>query len=94
MPARNQKSDVVTTLLSDMDVPGEKMEEAPQKSDFSEPENEHGLFESPLHALKMKKLRQNFSRNSQNLEPRYNEKLLLRDLNTEFSFYFFSYVKY
>ena len=31
----------------------------------------------------MKKLRQNFSRNSQNLEPRYNEKLLLRDLNTE-----------
>nr|POE76537.1 kinesin-like protein kin-14f [Quercus suber] len=70
MPARNQKSDVVTTLLSDMDVPGEKMEEPPQKSDFSEPENEHGLVESPLHALKMKKLRQNFSRNSQNLEPR------------------------
>ena len=71
MPARNQKSDVVTTLLSDMDVPGEKMEEAPRKSDFSELENEHGLVESPLHALKMKKLRQNFSRNSQNLEPRY-----------------------
>ncbi|KAF3943183.1 hypothetical protein CMV_030232 [Castanea mollissima] len=70
MPARNQKSEVVTTLLSDMDVPGEKMEEAPRKSDFSEAENEHGLFESPLHALKMKKLRQNFSRNSQNLEPR------------------------
>uniref|UniRef100_A0A7N2M913 Kinesin KP1 n=1 Tax=Quercus lobata TaxID=97700 RepID=A0A7N2M913_QUELO len=70
MPARNQKSDVVTTLLSDMDVPGEKMEEAPRKSDFSELENEHGLVESPLHALKMKKLRQNFSRNSQNLEPR------------------------
>lgn len=71
LPARIQKSDVVTTLLSDMDFAGEKMEEVPRKSDFSEPENEHGLVESPMFgALKMKKLRQNFSRNSQNLEPR------------------------
>ncbi|EOY11923.1 Kinesin-like protein 1 isoform 2 [Theobroma cacao] len=70
LPARLQKTDVAMTLLSDMDAAGEKMEE-PRKSDFSEPENEHSLVGSPVHsALKMKKVRQNFSRNSQNLEPR------------------------
>ncbi|KAK6269429.1 hypothetical protein POUND7_006534 [Theobroma cacao] len=70
LPARLQKTDVAMTLLSDMDAAGEKMEE-PRKSDFSEPENEHSLVGSPVHsALKMKKDRQNFSRNSQNLEPR------------------------
>lgn len=68
LPARFQKSDMGITLLSDMDT-GEKMDEA-RKSDFSEPENEHSLPGSPVHnALKMKKVRQNFSRNSQNLEP-------------------------
>ncbi|XWS51691.1 hypothetical protein CRYUN_Cryun11dG0005200 [Craigia yunnanensis] len=69
LPARLQKTDVAMTLLSEMDG-GQKIEE-PRKSDFSEPENEHSLVGSPVHgALKMKKLRQNFSRNSQNLEPR------------------------
>ncbi|KAG7957973.1 hypothetical protein I3843_11G202300 [Carya illinoinensis] len=69
LPARIQKSEVGTLLLSDVDFAGEKTEEAPRKSDFSEPENEHG--HSPTHAaLKVKKLRQNFSRISQNLEPR------------------------
>ncbi|XP_022716667.1 kinesin-like protein KIN-14F [Durio zibethinus] len=69
LPARLQKTDVAKALLSEMDV-GEKIEE-PRKSDFSEPENEHSLVGSSMHgALKMKKLRQNFSRNSQNLEPR------------------------
>lgn len=72
IPARLQKSDVVTTLLSDLEVGSEKVEEPPRKSDFSEPENEHVPLGSPVHAsLKAKKIRQNFSRNSQNLEPRY-----------------------
>lgn len=70
LPARIHKSEVGTLLLSDMDFAGEKTEEAPRKSDFSEPENDHGGH-SPTHAaLKVKKLRQNFSRISQNLEPR------------------------
>ncbi|KAH9652468.1 kinesin-like protein KIN-14F [Citrus sinensis] len=69
LPARFQKSDMGITLLSDMDT-GEKMDEA-RKSDFSEPENEHSFLGSPVHSeLKMKKVQQNFSRNSQNLEPR------------------------
>ncbi|KAK9268772.1 hypothetical protein L1049_000534 [Liquidambar formosana] len=69
LPARIQKSDVAVTLVSDIDVGG-KMEEA-RKSDFSEPENELGLVGSPVNGtLRVKKLRQNFSRNSQNLEPR------------------------
>ncbi|XVF33845.1 hypothetical protein REPUB_Repub18cG0006800 [Reevesia pubescens] len=70
LPARLQKTDGAKTLLSEMDV-GEKIED-PRKSDFSEPENEHSLVGcSPVHgALKMKNLRQNFSRNSHNLEPR------------------------
>ncbi|KAL5735585.1 hypothetical protein ACOSQ2_030373 [Xanthoceras sorbifolium] len=67
LPARLQKSDMGITLLADTDT-GEKMEEA-RKSDCSEPENE--LLVSPVPgALKAKKVRQNFSRNSQNLEPR------------------------
>lgn len=70
LPARFQKSDMGMTLLSDLDT-GEMMEEA-RKSDFSEPENEHSLLGSPvLSTLKMKKVRQNFPRNSQILEPRY-----------------------
>ncbi|OMP06953.1 hypothetical protein COLO4_07750 [Corchorus olitorius] len=69
LPARLQRVDVAITLLSDMDAV-DKMEE-PRKSDSSEPENEHSFVGSPVHsALKMKKIRQNFSRNSQNLEPR------------------------
>lgn len=67
LPAKIQKSD----MLSDMDAI-EKNEE-PRKSDFSEPENDHLLPESPvLGALKLKKLQKSFSRNSQNLEPRYD----------------------
>lgn len=70
-PTRIQKSEVMTTLLPDVDTSGEKMEEAPRKSDFSELENEQGLAGSPVHCpMKVKKLRQNFSRISQNLEPR------------------------
>ncbi|XWS09608.1 hypothetical protein CRYUN_Cryun39dG0004200 [Craigia yunnanensis] len=69
LPARLQKTDVAMTLLSEMDA-GEKIDE-PRKSDFSELENDHSLVGSPvIGALKTKKLGQNFSRNSQNLEPR------------------------
>nr|XP_015880560.2 kinesin-like protein KIN-14F [Ziziphus jujuba var. spinosa] len=71
IPTRLQKSDVMTTLLSDLEVGSEKVEEPPLKSDFSEPENEHVPLGSPVHAaLKVKRIRQNLSRNSQNLEPR------------------------
>ncbi|GMI63846.1 kinesin-like protein 1, ARABIDOPSIS KINESIN-LIKE PROTEIN 1 [Hibiscus trionum] len=67
--ARLQKNDAAITLLSEMDAT-EKLEE-PRKSDFSEPENEHSLVGSSVHAtLKTKRLRQNFTGNSQNLEPR------------------------
>lgn len=68
IPVKIQKSEVAPTSLSDTDSSG-KMEEA-RKSDFSEPENEHGLVGSTFQgALRVKKLH-NFSRNSQNLEPR------------------------
>jgi kinesin family protein C2/C3 len=77
LPGKSQKSEAVTTLLSDMHIAGQKVEEVPRKSDFPEPENEQGLVGSPVHgALKVKKLQQNFPRISQNLEPRYDEDLL------------------
>ncbi|KAE8713739.1 Kinesin KP1 [Hibiscus syriacus] len=69
LPARLQKTDAGITLLSEMDAT-EKIQE-PRKSDFTEPENEHSLVGSAVHAtLKTKRLRQNFTGNSQNLEPR------------------------
>lgn len=72
LPFRIQKSDLIPTLIPDMDIAGEKTLEAPRKSDYSEPENDLGLIESPVHGtLNLKKIRQNFPRNSQNLEPRY-----------------------
>ncbi|XP_039061143.1 kinesin-like protein KIN-14F [Hibiscus syriacus] len=68
-PARLQKTDATITLLSEMDAT-EKIEE-PRKSDFSEPENEHSLVGSAVQAtLKTRRLRQKFTGNSQNLEPR------------------------
>ncbi|KAI4306255.1 hypothetical protein L6164_029548 [Bauhinia variegata] len=71
MPFRIQKSDMIPTLISDMDFSGERILEAPPKSDDSDPENDHGLIELSFHAaLNLKKIGQNFARNSQNLEPR------------------------
>ncbi|KAJ6887430.1 kinesin-like protein KIN-14F [Populus alba x Populus x berolinensis] len=68
-PAKFHEVDVGTTMLSDIDA-GEKIEE-PRKSDSSEPENERLLPVSPtIGALMVKKLQMNFSKNSQNLEPR------------------------
>ncbi|GAV59639.1 Kinesin domain-containing protein/CH domain-containing protein [Cephalotus follicularis] len=70
LPGRFQKTGVGISLISDMEA-SEKIEAA-RKSDLSEPENEKFLIGSPAHtaALKVKKLRQNLSKNSQNLEPR------------------------
>lgn len=74
---QRQPEHVVTTLLSDINAVG-KMEDA-RKSDFSEMGNEHFLVGGTLDgALKVKKARQNFPRNSQNLEPpRYDMKVIL-----------------
>ncbi|XP_059662357.1 kinesin-like protein KIN-14F [Cornus florida] len=69
LPVKIQKSDVAVTLLPEIDT-GAKMEES-RKSDFSEPENEHGLGRSPVPStLRVQKLQRNLSRNSQNVEPR------------------------
>ncbi|KAI4307822.1 hypothetical protein L6164_030961 [Bauhinia variegata] len=71
MPFRIQKSDTIPTLTSDKDITGQRILEAPRKSDYSEPENDVGLIEPSVQsALNLKKTRQNFPRNSQNLEPR------------------------
>ncbi|CAK9308633.1 unnamed protein product [Citrullus colocynthis] len=65
---QKQPEHVATTLLTDINA-AVKMEDA-GKSEFSEMENEHFLVGLPLDgALKVKKARQNFPRNSQNLEP-------------------------
>ncbi|GFP89121.1 kinesin kp1 [Phtheirospermum japonicum] len=62
-----QRSGVAETTLSDIGTV--KMLEEAQKVDFSDPENEHGHFGLP--AARVKKLQhRNFSRNSQNVEPR------------------------
>ncbi|XP_028767874.1 kinesin-like protein KIN-14F [Neltuma alba] len=71
LPFRIQKSDFIPALIPEMDIADEKTLEAARKSDYSEPENDFGLIESPVHgALNLRKIRQNFPRNSQNLEPR------------------------
>ena len=75
MPIKTQKSEVAPASLSDTDSSGGKMEEA-RKSDFSETENVHALVGPTLQsALKVKKLH-HFSRNFQNLEPRFGKNLL------------------
>lgn len=74
MPVKIEKSELAPTSLSDTDSSG-KMEEA-RKSDFSEAENEHGLVGATFQgALRVKKHQHNFSRNSQNLEPRFVQNL-------------------
>lgn len=65
--SRLQKPDMGITLLTEMES-GEKIDDT-KRGEFSDPENE--FLVSPLpSALKAKKVRQNFPRNSQNLEPR------------------------
>ncbi|KAI3456773.1 hypothetical protein Pfo_013436 [Paulownia fortunei] len=67
--AKVQKSVVVETLLSDVGT-GKMLEET-QKIDISDPENEQGPLGLPAcGTTRVKKLHRNFSRNSQNVEPR------------------------
>lgn len=72
LPFRIQKADLIPTLIPDMEIANV---EAPQKSDYFEPENDISLMEHAVHGvLNLKKIRQNISRNSQNLESRYGYK--------------------
>ncbi|KAK4491801.1 hypothetical protein RD792_002577 [Penstemon davidsonii] len=66
--AKVQKSGVTETQHSDM-MDTSKTSEDTQKVDLSDPENDHGTFKYPA-TTRAKKLHRNFSRNSQNLEPR------------------------
>lgn len=61
--AKVQKSSVAETTLPDVGTRGKMMEET-QKVDLSDPENE------ACGTTRLKKLHRNFSRNSQNVEPR------------------------
>ena len=55
-----------------MDFAGEMTLEPTPKNDYSEAENDLRFMESAVHgALSLKKIRQNFARNFQNLESRY-----------------------
>ncbi|KAF1894774.1 hypothetical protein Lal_00021068 [Lupinus albus] len=70
-PFKIHKPDLTPTIMSDMEIAGKRTLEHPQKSDYSEPENVLKFIDSSSHgALNLKKLRQNFPRNSQNLESR------------------------
>ncbi|KAL0443242.1 UNVERIFIED_CONTAM: Kinesin-like protein KIN-14F [Sesamum latifolium] len=72
--AKVQKSGVSeTTLLSDVGT-GKMLEET-QKVDSSDPESEQGRLGLPsCGTTRVKKLNRNFSRNSQNVEPRVKRK--------------------
>ncbi|KAK4398655.1 Kinesin-like protein KIN-14F [Sesamum angolense] len=72
--AKVQKSGVSeTTLLSDVGTC--KMLEETQKVDSSDPESEQGRLGLPsCGTTRVKKLHRNFSRNSQNVEPRVKRK--------------------
>ncbi|XP_021841855.2 kinesin-like protein KIN-14F isoform X2 [Spinacia oleracea] len=68
---RIPKVDETHTLLTDIDTTtGGKIDEG-RKSDFSEPENENGLFSSPMYSRnsRLKKLQANSTKSSQYLEP-------------------------
>ncbi|KAL2945003.1 Kinesin-like protein KIN-14F [Bienertia sinuspersici] len=68
--SRIPKVNETSTLLTDIDAGG--MVEEARKSDFSEPENEQGIFGSPVctSISRSKKLRQNSTKSSQYFEPR------------------------
>ncbi|KAJ1415519.1 P-loop containing nucleoside triphosphate hydrolase [Sesbania bispinosa] len=71
LPFRIRKADHIPTSIPDLENAGEMTVEAPRKSDYSEPENDLSFIESTVNGvLNLKKLRQNNSRNSQNLESR------------------------
>jgi len=71
-PFKIQKPDLIPTFIPDMDFAGEINLEQPPKNDYSEAENDLRFMETAVHgALSLKKIRQNFARNFQNLESRY-----------------------
>ncbi|XP_061337645.1 kinesin-like protein KIN-14F [Gastrolobium bilobum] len=71
LPFRIQKADLIPKLISDIEIAGEVTVEGPRKSDYSEPENDLSFMECAVNGvLNLKKIRQNISRNSQNLESR------------------------
>ncbi|XP_026406217.1 kinesin-like protein KIN-14F isoform X2 [Papaver somniferum] len=64
-----QRTDIADSLLSEIET--ERKPEVARKTDSSEMVNEHGYIRSFAPVSKaVKKLRQNFARSSQNLEPR------------------------
>lgn len=67
LPVKIHKSDLLRTVVSDIDA-GETIEEG-QRSDFSEPENEHVSTKS-YGPMGMKKLQRSSSRSSHNAEVR------------------------
>ncbi|GAU13495.1 hypothetical protein TSUD_127920, partial [Trifolium subterraneum] len=70
-PFKLHNPDLIPTFISGMEFDGEKTVETPPKSDHSDPENDLRLVESVVHgALNLTKIRQNFSKNFQNLESR------------------------
>lgn len=68
LPVKIPKADLLRTVYSDVDA-GETAEEG-QRSDFSEPENEHASTK-PHIPMGMKKLQRSSSRSSHNVEIRY-----------------------
>jgi kinesin family protein C2/C3 len=72
-PFKLQNPDLIPTFISGMEFVGEKTVETPPKSDHSDPENDLRIVESLVHgALNLNKIRQNFPKNFQNLESRYD----------------------
>nr|KYP60952.1 Kinesin-4 [Cajanus cajan] len=72
-PFKIQKPDLLPTYIPDVDFSGEMTVETPPKNDYFEAENDLRFMESSVHgALSLKKIRQNFARNFQNLESRYD----------------------
>jgi len=71
-PFKIQKPDLASPFIPDMEFASESSVETPPKNDYSEAEHDLRFMESAVHgALSLKKIRQNFARNFQNLESRY-----------------------
>lgn len=71
-PFKIQKPDLTSPFIPEMEFTSESNVEPPPKNDYSEAENDLIFMESAVHdALSLKKIRQNFARNFQNLESRY-----------------------
>ncbi|KAK8468578.1 hypothetical protein PHAVU_006G059300 [Phaseolus vulgaris] len=70
-PFKIQKPDLTSPFIPEMEFTSESNVEPPPKNDYSEAENDLIFMESAVHdALSLKKIRQNFARNFQNLESR------------------------